>query len=118
MPPEISTSWGEFLALYVVLTGGAAFMAGQGLALEWRSRWLAGLACLPIAGAGRFLDFALFNGELWSLLGYGVVLLVCMAMALLAHRMTEVGLMVRQYPWLYERSGLLRWRSKGGPTQA
>ena len=113
MPPEISSSWGEFLMLYGLLTGGAAFLTGQGLALEWRPRWVAALACLPIAATARFLDFALFDGELLSLLGYGAVVAVCLVGALLAHRLTEVGLMVRQYPWLYERAGVFTWRSKG-----
>jgi len=112
MPPEISTSWGEFLMLYVVLTGGAAFLAGQGLALEWRPRWVAALACLPIAAVARFLDFALFEGQLLSLLGYAVVVGVCLVAALLAHRLTEVGLMIRQYPWLYRRKGVFGWRAK------
>ena len=112
MPPEISSSWGEFVLLYVVLTGGAAFMAGQGMALEWRSRWIAALSCVPIAGAARFLDHALFEGDLWSLLGYGVVLAICLVAALVAHRLTEVGMMIRQYPWLYERTGVFTWRSK------
>ena len=37
---------------------------------------------------------------------------VLCAVGLLAWRLTLVGMMVRQYPWLYERSGALSWRTK------
>jgi uncharacterized protein DUF6867 len=39
---------------------------------------------------------------------------VILAIALSAHRFTLARKMVAQYPWLYERSGLLNWREKRG----
>ncbi|HEV8028621.1 MAG TPA: hypothetical protein VGP50_14400 [Stellaceae bacterium] len=34
-------------------------------------------------------------------------------MCLLAYRMTQVRLMLRQYPWLYEAGGPFSWRERG-----
>jgi hypothetical protein len=39
--------------------------------------------------------------------------LIVVALALLGYRLTRVSQMVTQYPWLYERTGPLSWRSKG-----
>jgi hypothetical protein len=38
---------------------------------------------------------------------------IIIVIALLAHRITLARKMVQQYPWLYERSGLLSWRARG-----
>ncbi|HEY3146576.1 MAG TPA: hypothetical protein VGJ75_09505 [Dongiaceae bacterium] len=34
------------------------------------------------------------------------------AVSLLAYRITMARKMVSQYPWLYERTGLMAWRAK------
>jgi branched-chain amino acid transport system ATP-binding protein len=39
---------------------------------------------------------------------------VISAFALFSYRLTKARKMVSQYPWLYERSGLLNWRAKTG----
>ena len=39
-------------------------------------------------------------------------LLILLAIASFAHRVTRVHRMVSQYPWLYERSSPLSWRTK------
>ena len=50
----------------------------------------------------------------WFGLLYGDRLLACLAVALVSHRFQLARLMVRQYPWLYERRGPLSWRRKAG----
>jgi hypothetical protein len=104
-----------FIGITVVLMGGCAFMAGQALASTWRPLWQCFPYALGLAAADRFLGFALFGGDLWSLWGYGTDALVLTAIILAAYRMTQARRMVRQYPWLYERTGLFGWRDKAAP---
>jgi hypothetical protein len=105
------STW-EFLILTVVLAGGAAFLAGRALAQGWKSPWLLAVYMLLFTAGVRFLDFALFEGNLLSLLYYISHGLVLMAMAMLGYRLTRATQMVTQYPWLYDRSGPFGWRSK------
>ena len=103
---------GVFLGVTVCLMGFAAFMTGRAIALTWKPGWhAAGYACL-LGLADRFLAFALFGGQLLSLSAYLVDTAVLVAIALLSHRLARVRKMVEQYPWLYERAGLLDWREK------
>ena len=61
----------------------------------------------------RFLVYALFDGDVLSIVGFLVDALVICLLALLAYRITSVHRMTAQYPWLYERAGLFGWREKG-----
>jgi len=96
----------------VVLMGFASFMTGQALANTWRPMWQAVPYCLLLGAADRFLTWGLFQGELLLLSGYVVDTLVLIAIALFAYRLTLAHKMVAQYPWIYERVGLLSWREK------
>ena len=105
-------SFGVFLLLTIILGGGAAFMAGRALARGWSSIGLLLVYMVPFIAGIRFLHFALFQGTLTSLhylITDGILLV---AAALLGYRLTRVGQMVSQYPWLYERSGPFAWRNK------
>ena len=87
--------------------GGAAILTGRAVADSWKPAWQVVLACLGLALADRFLIYALFEGELWSPLGLSdrhFLVLIGDRPRLLA--VTRVRKMVRQYPWLYERTGL------------
>ena len=100
------------LLFNLVLVGPASFAAGQGVASTWRPwRQLVLYSALLSAGL-RFFDYALANGELWSvggfLLGWGLQFTI----AGLAWRFTRARQMVRQYPWLYRRKGLLGWEER------
>ena len=108
----IETSPWVFLVLTVIIAGGAACMAGRGLALTWRPFWQVVAYTLLLGCALRFLHFALFEGRLLSLHYYLTDTLVLMAAASLGYRLTRVRQMVTQYNWLYERSGLFSWREK------
>jgi len=101
-----------FLVLTVVIGGGAAWLAARGLALTWRPFWRVAAYMLLLAAAVRFFHYALFDGRLLSLYYYLVTYLVLLAIAGLAYRLTRTTQMVRQYPWLYERSGPLSWRAR------
>ena len=105
-------SFGVFLLLTVILGGGAAFLAGRSLAKDWRSLTSLLVFMLPLGAGVRFLHFALFQHPLFSLSHFITTTLILMGLALLGYRLKRVSQMITQYPWLYERSGLLTWRQK------
>ncbi|MEK9970773.1 MAG: hypothetical protein VW600_16655 [Ferrovibrio sp.] len=101
-----------FIGLNVILVGGCAFMMGQAVAGTWRPYYQIIPYSLLLAATGRFLAFALFQEELLAFLPYVSAAVVVLALASLGYQLTRADLMVNQYPWLYERVGLLRWRDK------
>jgi hypothetical protein len=110
MAAVLGTSWPVFLGLTVVLFGGAAYLTGQALAATWRPAWQALPYSLLLGLGERFLVFALFQGELLAPWGYVVHSLVIYLFCLLGFRLTRAERLTAQYPWLYERRGLLGWR--------
>ncbi|HEY2874152.1 MAG TPA: hypothetical protein VGJ56_19660 [Reyranella sp.] len=112
----MSDWFGDTLAMVLlfnmVLVGGASYATGQGVASTWRPwRQLVVYAALLSAGL-RFFDYALGGGELGSIGGFLLGWLVQLAIASLAYRLTRARQMVRQYPWLYQRKGLLGWEER------
>jgi hypothetical protein len=101
-----------FLVLTVIIGGGAAFLAGRGLARSWKpfSRIFFYMAML--AAAVRFFHYALFDGDLLSLYYYSVTYVVLVAAATLGFRVMRTTQMVTQYRWLYERTSPLTWRAR------
>ncbi|MDH3229914.1 MAG: hypothetical protein OEN55_08995 [Alphaproteobacteria bacterium] len=112
MQQLVGNSWAVFIGVTCILAGGAAWMTGQALALTWRPAWQAAGYALLLGLADRFLIFALFEGRLLSPSGFALDAAVLIAIAMAAHRITLAGQMVKQYPWLYERQGLLSWRKR------
>lgn len=117
MSEILGNSLPVFIGVTCILAGGAAWMTGQALAATWRPPWQAVLYSLLLGLADRFIIFALFEGELLSVGGYLIDSLVLIAFSLLAFRLTLVARMVRQYPWLYERSGPFGWRRRSTAEQ-
>ena len=101
-----------FLALTVIIGGGAAFLAGRGLAKGWKPHWRVFFYMALLAGAVRFFHYALFEGRLLSLYYYLVTYAVLVAAASLGYRMMRTEQMVTQYPWLYQRTSPLSWRDR------
>jgi ABC-type uncharacterized transport system permease subunit len=104
--------FGEILGVSVVLFGFAAFLMGQAIAETWRPAWQNVSYGFVLAIANHFIDCALFHGDWLSLSHYLLDAAIIIAIALFAHRITLARKMVQQYPWLYERSGLLSWRDR------
>lgn len=107
----MTVDWPVFIGVTLVLFGFAAFATGRALAATWRSaRW-----CVPYAAllglVDRFIHWSLFQGELLSPLGYVADTAVLLVIAFVAYRVTQASKMVRQYPWLYRRTGLFSWRA-------
>ena len=100
-----------FLGLLAIF-GTCAGLAGQALAETWRPAWQMAPAALGLAAGERFLDYALFGGDLFGVsawVGHFAILLV---VGLAARRLVLARQMVRQYPWLYRRSGLFSWEER------
>jgi hypothetical protein len=101
-----------FIGLTVVLMGGAGWMTGQTLARGWKSPWLILPYGLLLGLVDRFLTWGLFQGDLLSSSGYLIDSIVILLISVLAYRLTLARKMVAQYPWLYDRTGLLTWSDK------
>lgn len=101
-----------FLFLTLILGGGAAYLAGRGMAIKWRPLWMPLLAMVPLTLGLRFLHFALFEAKLTSLHYLVTDFIILLVFAFLGYRITMVKKMTRQYPWLYEKASPFGWRSK------
>ena len=101
-----------FLVLTVILGGGAAFLAGRGLARSWKPFWRVFFYIALLAAAVRFFHYALFEGSLLSIHYYAVAYVVLVIAAWLGFRSRRTTQMVTQYRWLYERTSPLTWRER------
>jgi hypothetical protein len=108
---------GESILDVILVTGllgcGAAALSGRAIAADWRPQWQVAVAAVLLGAAARFIHFALFGGEIRSAASYGCDTLIFFIVGLVAWRATRTNQMVRQYPWLYARSGPLGWREIG-----
>jgi Domain of unknown function (DUF6867) len=112
MADLLGASPASFLGLTLVLFGAAALATGRALARNWRPVWQVLPYAALLAAADRFLLYALFGGRLLSASGYVLAAAILLLLTLLGYRATRARLMVRQYPWLYERAGPLGWRGR------
>lgn len=116
----------SLLALTLILFGGTAVLMGNAIADTWRPMWQNVVYGCLLAIVDQFLGFALFDGPFFidslvssdaqplvpALVEYLFDAVVLSAISLLAYRVTIARKMVTQYPWLYERAGLLAWRPR------
>ena len=102
-------SFWVFLLVSVLLGGGAAWLAGRAVAATWRPGWQVAFYMLPLAGAVRFLHFALFEATLLSLQYYLVDTGVCLGLGLLGFRVARAAQMATQYRWINIRTGAFSW---------
>lgn len=106
-----------FIVVTLFLGGGAAYLTGRAQASRWKSIPVLVFYILLLTCAVRFFHFALYEGVLLSLYYYILNFVILLAFALFGFRLTRARQMVRQYPFLYERAGLLGWREKGGSQE-
>ncbi len=100
----------QVIFITIVLGGGCALLAGRAIANTWRSIWVAVAAAFPIAGAVRFIHYALFNEKLLVPKSYLLEVLILLVVICLSFQRTRTMQMVRQYYWLYEENGPLGWQ--------
>ena len=93
----LGTTPGVFFGLTLVIMGFAGYMTGMGLANTWRPVWQPILYTALLGFADRFLVFALFEGELFSLTGYLIDSTALIAIALFAYRSSQARLMVIRF---------------------
>ncbi len=105
-------SFGVFLLVTIILGGGAAALAGRAVATTWRPWWQVVVYMLILGAAVRFIHFSLFGGTLLSLHYYLVDSAFCLIFGFLGFRTTRASQMVRQYSWVNEPDGPLRWRRR------
>lgn len=106
MEAWLGTTWPAYLVITLLLMGAAAYATGRDLAETWRPIWQVFMYCFLLSLAGRFLIYALFQGELLSGSGFITDFTGLTAIGLAGFRITWARKMVSQYPWLYRRSGL------------
>lgn len=107
-------TFGQILFVTGILGGGAAFLTGRALALTWRPLPHLVAYVLLLAAAVRFIHFAIFDAFLLSIPAYLADAAFLVILGTLGFRITRTFQMVRQYPWLYERTGLFTWRDRTG----
>jgi len=110
----LGTSLGLFVLVTILMFGGAAWQTGQALAQTWRPFWHMIVYGLMLAAADRLMLVLLFGGQLFAALPFLVAAIVVIGLGSFAYRLTQARKMVGQYPWVYERSGLLGWRERSG----
>jgi hypothetical protein len=107
----VGTDWVTFIAVTLILSGGAAYMTGLAMANRWRPTWMVVGYGLLLGCADRFAVYALANGDVFLISGYVIDTAILMVIAMLSYRMAKARNMVDQYPWIYERVGLFGWRN-------
>ncbi|MEZ5833685.1 MAG: hypothetical protein R3D05_21145 [Dongiaceae bacterium] len=103
---------GEFIGVTMILFGFTAFLMGQAIAETWRPIWHNLPFGILLALGNHFIDCALFEKDWLSFGHYLLDAAWIVIVSLFAYRITMARKMVTQYPWLYERAGLLSWRER------
>lgn len=106
------SSFGVFFFLTLIIGGGAASMTGRAIALTWRPLYQLIWFMFLLSCSVRFLHFGLFGETLVSLQFLLVTFAYLSIIGLIGWRLTRTNQMVRQYPWLYEKSTPFTWRDR------
>lgn len=107
----------EIVLVTGLIGGGAAWLSGRAIAATWGAKSRVIVTAFLLGAAARFFHFALFEGELLSVSSFACDTFIFLVIGLVSWRTTRASLMVRQYPWLYARTGPLTWREIGQETQ-
>lgn len=103
----------HFILLTVILGGAGAMASGRSIAGSWKSFAIVPLYMIILSAALRFLQYALFQGDLLSVPQFIVALIVTLIAAAYGYRSRRAEQMSTQYSWIYTKSGPLGWVSKG-----
>ena len=102
------------LPVFLLLTflgAAAAFATGRAIAGSWGPLGQLIPAMAALAAGVRFLHFALFQEDLFSLHYYLVTFVILLAVAWYSYSGTRTRQMATQYSWLFEKSGMT-WRAR------
>ncbi|MCC0002192.1 MAG: hypothetical protein H6871_04000 [Methylobacteriaceae bacterium] len=98
MSDLIPNVW-TFLALTLIIGGAGAFVTGRTMAQTWRERWKAIAYMVPLAGAVRFLHYALFD-EPSDFAHAAPTFILLTGFALAGFAYARRRQLQDQYPWL------------------
>jgi hypothetical protein len=101
-----------FILVSIVLGGGGSWLTGRAIAETWRPPWQVAFYALLLGAAVRFIHMSLFDGTLLSLHYYTVDAAICLAFGYAGFQVARAAQMARQYRWLIEKHGAMRWRRK------
>lgn len=101
-----------FIFATLVLGGSASWATGRAVALTWKPLWQLAFYMALMTLTVRFIHYALFHEVFLTIQNVIVDYLVLAAIALIGYRQTRARQMQNQYPWLYKRTGLLRWQRR------
>lgn len=105
-------TFGVFLLVTLLLGGGAGWLTGRAAAQTWRPVRQVVFYSFLLGAAVRFIHYSLFDGTLLSPQFYLIDTAVCLFFGLLGFRAMRAAQMTRQYRWINETAGFLRWRRK------
>jgi hypothetical protein len=100
-----------------LIGGAAAWFSGRAIAQTWRPMWHVAGYMMLLGMAIRFIQFALFDADLLTLVSYASDTLYLVVVGCFGWRITRTTQMVTQYPWLYERASPLTWRQRTAAQQ-
>ena len=89
-----------FLLVTVIMGGLLAYATGSAIAATWRPRWQLAVYAVLIAGATRFIHFALFEEPFLAPRSFLVDLVVLIVAVVVGFRVTRRRQMLDQYGWL------------------
>jgi len=101
-----------FVFATLLLGGAASWATGRGVALTWKPLWQLIFYMGLMTIAVRFIHYALFHEPFLTPQNVAVDFLVLSAVAWLGYRQTRSRQLQAQYPWLYERTGLVSWQRR------
>ena len=103
----------SFVLVTLVMGGATAWMTGRACAMTWRPVQVLVVYLLLVGVGVRFIHFSVFEAHLLSVQYYLVDAAFCLIVGLVGYRHTRANQMVRQYYWLYRKSGPIGWKPKG-----
>ncbi len=104
----------HFVFLIVILGGAGAVASGRAVASTWRSYLSVPPYMVVLAAVLRFLNYALFGGDLLSVSGFIIALVLTLVASAYGYRSCRAQQMAMQYSWLFQKSGPLGWVAKHG----
>lgn len=101
-----------FLIFSLLILGFICILTGKNTAENWKNPWMFFIYAPLIGCTDRFFVYALFNGILLDLYTYMVHTCMYLIIMTSSYRLMLVHKMVKQYPWIYEKSYFFFWREK------
>ena len=96
----------------LVIGGAAAFASGRAVASGWGKARMAVVYAAGLGLAVRYIQYALFEQPLLLLPAYLIDTAILTAVTFFGYQLYRTGQMVRQYPWMFEKTSPLTWRRK------